>query len=44
MSIEKGGLTRVNEGSQPWRPHGYQKAAVKFMISNGAAGLLLDPG
>jgi len=27
-----------------WKPHPYQKKAVKFMISQGAAGLFLDPG
>ena len=28
----------------PWKPHAYQKAAVKFCVSQGAAGLFLDPG
>lgn len=27
-----------------WKPHGYQKKAVKFMLKNSCAGLLLDPG
>ena len=27
-----------------WKPHGYQKRAMKFCIERGAAGLLLDPG
>ena len=28
----------------PWTPHAYQKAAVKFCVGQGAAGLFLDPG
>ncbi len=27
-----------------FKPHGYQKMAIKMMIEQGAAGLLLDPG
>lgn len=27
-----------------WKPHDYQKKAVKFLLSNGAAIALLDPG
>jgi len=30
--------------SEPWRPHGYQKKAIKFMVQQGAAGLFLSPG
>lgn len=30
--------------SQPWKPHDYQKHAVRFLLERGAAGLLLDPG
>lgn len=30
--------------SQPYRPHAYQKKAIKFIISRGAAGLFQDPG
>jgi SNF2 family DNA or RNA helicase len=29
---------------QPWMPHPFQAAAVKFMVGQGAAGLFLDPG
>jgi SNF2 family DNA or RNA helicase len=28
----------------PWKPHAYQRKAVKFLLEHGAAGLLLDPG
>ena len=28
----------------PWRPHAYQKKAVKFMLERACAGLLLSPG
>ena len=27
-----------------WQPHNYQRTAIKFMVSQGAAGLFLDPG
>lgn len=27
-----------------WKPHGYQKKAIKFMLLNSSAGLFLDPG
>lgn len=27
-----------------WKPHAYQKKAVKFMLQNCCAGLFLDPG
>lgn len=30
--------------SEPYKPHDYQKQAIKFLISNGQAGLFLDPG
>jgi len=30
--------------SQSWTPHDYQLEAVRFMLSNANAGLLLDPG
>lgn len=30
--------------SEPWKPHNYQKKAVKFLLEHGAAGLFLDPG
>ena len=28
----------------PWRPHAYQKKAIKFLLEHACAGLLLDPG
>ena len=31
-------------GPPKWKPHGYQKRAVKFALERQAAGLLLDPG
>lgn len=27
-----------------WEPHGYQKRAIQFLLSRGAAGLFLEPG
>ncbi len=27
-----------------WKPHAFQKTAVKFLLEHGAAGLFLDPG
>ena len=30
--------------SEPWRPHGGQKKAVKFLLENAVAALLADPG
>lgn len=30
--------------ARPFRPHPYQKAAIKFCVGQGAAGLFLDPG
>lgn len=30
--------------ANPYTPHDYQKEAIKFMVSQGAAGLFLDPG
>lgn len=28
----------------PWKPHAYQKKAVKFLLEHACAALLLDPG
>lgn len=36
--------TRSKQSDRNWRPHGYQKKAVKFLLSNSAAALFLDPG
>ena len=30
--------------TEPFRPHDYQKTAIKFMVSRPVAGLFLDPG
>jgi SNF2 family DNA or RNA helicase len=29
---------------QSWKPHPYQKVAVRWLVKNAAAGLFLDPG
>lgn len=41
--MKKETLPRV-EKHAAWQPHGYQKAAVKFLLEQGSAGLFLDPG
>ncbi len=44
-SGRSGAKTRkVVTGPPVWTPHAYQKTAVKFLVANGAAALLLDPG
>lgn len=30
--------------AQPYKPHTYQKKAIKFLLEHGGAGLFLDPG
>lgn len=30
--------------SKPWKPHAYQKRAMKFLLEHAGAGLFLDPG
>ena len=30
--------------STPWKPHNYQKKAVKFLLEHAASALFLDPG
>jgi len=37
-------LTRLKPLSTPWKPHDYQKKAVKFLLEHAAAALFLDPG
>ena len=37
-------LTLLKRLSNPWKPHKFQKKAVKFLIEHGAAALFLDPG
>lgn len=32
------------KASQPWKPHGYQKKAVRFLLEHQSAALFLDPG
>lgn len=29
---------------QPWKPHAYQKKAIKFLLEHACAALFLDPG
>lgn len=43
-SPEQSRTMSLGEEAQPWRPHKYQKRAVKFLLEHGAAGLFLDPG
>lgn len=37
-------MTTNTQPFQAWKPRSYQEEAVKLMISQGAAGLFLDPG
>ena len=30
--------------AEPWKPHAYQKKAVKWLLEHAGAGLFLDPG
>lgn len=34
----------MNDTSERWVPHDYQKRAVEFLLTHGGAGLFLDPG
>lgn len=34
----------IRQRPQEWRPHGYQRRAVDFLLDRGAAALFLDPG
>ena len=36
--------TLFRQLSTPWKPHNYQKQAVKFLLEHAAAALFLDPG
>ncbi len=38
------GAAKRRIGKPSWEPHAYQKKAVKFLLSNAAAALFLDPG
>lgn len=33
-----------SSGPQPWKPKGYMRKAVKFLLEHAAAALFLDPG
>jgi len=47
MGTEQNDLTtpmQPSRGSQLWKPHAYQRKAIKFLIERGAAGLWLEPG
>lgn len=37
-------MRRWRDNAKPWVPHGYQERAMKFLLGNGQAGLLLPPG
>ena len=32
------------ENSVDWKPHNFQKKAVKFLLEHAASALFLDPG
>jgi len=34
----------LKRSSTPWKPHAYQKKAVKFLLQHAAGALFLDPG
>lgn len=36
--------TKIIKRSKSWKPHKYQKLAVKFLLEHAAGGLFLDPG
>lgn len=36
--------TLFKQLSKPWKPHDYQKKAVKFLLEHAAGALFLDPG
>ena len=36
--------TRLKQLSQSWKPHNYQKQAIKFLLEHAASALFLDPG
>jgi SNF2 family DNA or RNA helicase len=36
--------TLWKQSAKPWKPHGYQLKAVKFLLQHAGAGLFLDPG
>lgn len=42
--MKKETLSRVRENSETFKPHNYQKVAIKFLLEHACAGLLLDPG
>lgn len=33
-----------DQPSEPWKPHGYQRKAVKWLLEHAAGALFLDPG
>lgn len=45
--MSKSTITQTKQSKQSktgWKPHAYQKKAIKFMLQNSCAGLFLDPG
>lgn len=37
-------MSLFSQSPVPWKPHAYQKKAVKFLLEHAAAALFLDPG
>lgn len=37
-------MSLFSQSPVPWKPHTYQKKAVKFLLEHAAAALFLDPG
>ena len=35
---------RLKQSGKPYKPHNYQKRAIKFLLEHAAAALFLDPG
>ena len=45
--MSKSTITPIKPSKQSklrWKPHAYMKKALKFVLTNSCAGLLLDPG
>jgi SNF2 family DNA or RNA helicase len=42
--LKAAGVTQPVKQPQHWKPHSYQKKAVKFLLERGAGALFLDPG
>ena len=42
--LNKKHLATLRKEAIGWNPHQYQRKAIKFLLTHGAAGLFLDPG